>query len=97
MAPGRSTQLIKQAGEYLVAAELCRRGFVATTFTGNVPEFDILGITEQSEKTITIQVKTIKKGDWQFDASKFLEISQSGDIQTVRRKTEPPNSNLMYS
>ena len=42
MATGRSMQLTKMAGEYLVCAELCRRGLLATTFTGNVPEFDIL-------------------------------------------------------
>lgn len=42
MATGRENQLTKQVGEYLVAAELCRRGFIATTFTGNVPDFDII-------------------------------------------------------
>jgi hypothetical protein len=39
---GRSNQLTKQVGEYLVAAEVCRRGFIATTFTGNVPYYDIV-------------------------------------------------------
>ncbi len=42
MATGRDNQLKKQAGEYLVAAEMCRRGFIATTFTGNVPHYDII-------------------------------------------------------
>ena len=46
MATGRENHLVKQVGEYLVAAELCRRGFIATTFTGNVPEFDLLAIDE---------------------------------------------------
>jgi hypothetical protein len=41
MATGCSTQITKQVGEYLVAAEICRRGFIATTFTGNVPHYDI--------------------------------------------------------
>ncbi len=40
MATGRSMQLTKMAGEYLVCAELCRRGLLATTLMGNVPEFD---------------------------------------------------------
>jgi len=35
-------QLTKQVGEYLVAAEVCRRGLIATTFTGNVPHYDII-------------------------------------------------------
>jgi hypothetical protein len=42
MATGRSTKLVGQAGEYLVAAELSRRGLIATTFTGNVPHYDII-------------------------------------------------------
>ena len=38
MAEGRKIQLTKQIGEYLVCAELGRRGFISTTFTGNVPK-----------------------------------------------------------
>jgi len=38
MATGRSNKLVGQTGEYLVAAELSRRGYIATTFTGNVPD-----------------------------------------------------------
>jgi hypothetical protein len=44
MATGRSNYLTKQTGEYLVAAELSRRGFIATTFTGNVPHYDIVAV-----------------------------------------------------
>lgn len=87
MATGRNNQLAKQAGEYLVAAELCRQGFISTTFTGNVPDFDILAINKQS-RTIPIQVKTIRTGDWQFDAKRFLKISISGDTQKVQGKTK---------
>ena len=47
MATGRGNQLTKQAGEYIVAAELSRRGFVATTFTGNVPADDIVAVDDQ--------------------------------------------------
>jgi hypothetical protein len=42
MATGRQMKLVGQTGEYLVAAELGRRGLIATTFTGNVPDYDIL-------------------------------------------------------
>ncbi len=42
MATGGNIQLTKMIGEYLVYAELCRRGLLATTFTENVPEFEIL-------------------------------------------------------
>jgi len=93
MATGREMQLTKQVGEYLVCAELCRLGFIATTFTGNVPEFDILAINNKYE-TKPIQVKAIKSGSWQFDASKFLDISFNG-IQKIERKKPLKNLDLI--
>ncbi len=95
MATGREIQLTGQVGEYLVAAELCRRGFIATTFTGNVPEFDILAINDKYE-TKPIQVKAIKGGNWQFNAQRFLDISVSDDgIQTVNGKRNFPYPDLI--
>ncbi|TFB11470.1 hypothetical protein E3V55_03640 [Candidatus Marinimicrobia bacterium MT.SAG.3] len=85
MATGRSKQVTGQTGEYLVAAELCRRGLIATTFTGNVPDFDILA-TDIKNNTFQIQVKAIRGSAWQFDGRKFLDIELRNDIQTVKRK-----------
>ena len=73
MTTGRENQLTKQVGEYLVSAELCRQGFIATSFTGNVPEFDILAVNGNNE-TIPLQVKTIKQGTWQLNAGNYLDI-----------------------
>lgn len=42
VATGRSSKLVGQAGEYIVAGELARRGYISTTFAGNVPEYDII-------------------------------------------------------
>jgi hypothetical protein len=97
MATGRSMYLTRQAGEYLVCAELCRRGLIATTFAGNLPGFDIVAVGEGSRIT-TIQVKTISGpgGSWQFDARNFLEISISNGVQTVKGKTKPANPDLVY-
>jgi len=61
MATGRQIQLTKQAGEYLVCAELCRRGFLATAFAGNVPDFDVLAVDEVNVVR-PIQVKAINGG-----------------------------------
>jgi len=94
MASGRKNLLTKQIGEYLVAAELGRRGLVATTFTGNVPDFDIIA-TNEDFKTIPVQVKTIWKGDWQFDARKFLNIDIDNGIQRVIDKTTLSNPELI--
>lgn len=91
MATGRSMQLTKQIGEYLVVAELGRRGLIATTFTGNVPDFDILAIDEEY-RTIPIQVKTIRGVSWQFDARSFLKIEMNNERQEVAGKT-----NLQYA
>ena len=95
MVSGRSMQLTKQIGEYLVAAELCRRGLIATTFTGNVPDFDILAINEKYI-TIPVQVKTIKKGNWQFDAGRYIKIEIDGDIQKVTGKTDLSDPTLVH-
>lgn len=94
MASGRKNQLTKQIGEYLVAAELCRRGLIATTFTGNVPDFDIIATNEAFE-TIPIQVKTIRRGAWQLDAKKFLNIAIENGVQRIIDKLDLPNPNMV--
>jgi hypothetical protein len=77
------SDLVQRVGEHLVCAELCRLELTATTFSGNLPDFDILAVDAQG-KSKRVQVKTIQSGSWQFNASKFLEISISENgIQTV--------------
>jgi len=54
------------AGEYLVAGELSRRGYIASITLRNSKGVDILASNENASKTVGIQVKTnIKniKGD----------------------------------
>jgi hypothetical protein len=58
----------------LVAAELSRRGFIATTFTGNVPHYDIVA-SDEAGRHVSVQVKASQKGSWQFDISCFAELS----------------------
>ena len=48
-------QLSKQLSEHLVVAELARRGVIATPFSGNVPDFDILAF--KNGKSTPIQEK----------------------------------------
>ena len=45
------------AGEYFVAAELCRRGYSIGVTMGNAKAVDLLA--EKGSKTIAIQVKAI--------------------------------------
>lgn len=86
--------MTKQIGEYLVAAELCRRDFISTTFTGNVPEFDILAINKK-HKTIPIQVKAIRSSSWQFDAKKYLNFEFENNKQIIISKTDLPYKNVI--
>ena len=95
MATGRSTKLVGQAGEYLVAAELSRRGLIATTFTGNVPHYDIIASDEKG-RHVSVQVKTTRSGSWQFgDMSIFCDITFDGKRQIVGRAKKCPVRGLV--
>ena len=81
MANGRDNKLVGAAGEYLVAAELCRRGLIATTFTGNVPHYDIIA-SDDKGKHVSVQVKASRSGSWQFgDVTKFFDVIFDGQKQ----------------
>ena len=80
---GRSNKVVGATGEYLVAAELSRRGLIATTFTGNVPHYDIIA-SNQEGKHVSVQVKTIRAGAWQFgNVTQFCDITFDGKRQVV--------------
>jgi hypothetical protein len=85
MQKGRNTQLVKQVGEYLVACELARRQLLVATFSGNVPDFDIVA-GDDTGRSIPIQVKTIQRGEWQFSVDEFAEITFSGKKQIIGKK-----------
>jgi len=81
MASGLSTQLTRQIGEHLVTAELGRRGIIATPFSGNVPDIDILAIA--NGVSAHIQVKAINKNSWQFDIRSFLNVTVAEKGQKI--------------
>jgi len=81
MATGLSNKLACQIGEYLACAELGRRGFIATTFTGNVPEYDLI-VCDDTLHTIPVQVKTSRGNTWPTRADKWLQI----EIDEVTKK-----------
>lgn len=57
------------AGEYFVAAELCRRGFVASITLRNTKGIDILASNLDATKSVGIQVKTCQgeKPGWMMN------------------------------
>ncbi len=81
MATGLSNKLAGQIGEYLACAELGRRGFIATTFTGNVPEYDLI-VCDDTLQTIPIQVKTSRGNSWPSRADRWLQI----EVDDVTKK-----------
>jgi hypothetical protein len=83
MATGRDTQLTRQIGEYLAAAELGRRGWIATTFTGSLPGFDILAVNPDG-RILEVQVKAIRSATWQLNAGQFLKIDIENGVQFVK-------------
>ena len=52
------TVLVGVAGEYFVAAELSRRGYIASISLRNTRGLDILATNQDASRSITIQVKT---------------------------------------
>ncbi|MFC4671969.1 hypothetical protein ACFO5X_25700 [Seohaeicola nanhaiensis] len=88
------TQLAGQIGEGLVVAELGRRGIVATSFTGNVPDIDILAYRDG--RTIALQVKALRSGSVSFDARRFMQIDFDGDRQIVTEQAAKQGEGLIY-
>ncbi|NWN81803.1 MAG: hypothetical protein HLX48_02245 [Halomonas sp.] len=93
MATGRSNKITGAVGEFLVAAELNRRGLLATPFSGNVPHYDIIASGEHGGH-LPIQVKAVNKYTWQFDVSRFVEISFDGDKQILGQRLPTPYPDL---
>jgi len=94
MATGRSNYLTKQTGEYIVAAELSRRGFIATTFTGNVPSYDIVAVDAQGGHAL-VQVKAIAGDSWQLSVGHFADVAFEGPKQIIQGQLDDPYPDLV--
>lgn len=95
MATGRSNKLVGQAGEYLVAAELSRRGLIATTFTGNVPDYDIIA-SDAKGRHVSVQVKASTGGSWQFgDITRYCDLTFKEHRQVVGKPKPCPVRRLV--
>jgi hypothetical protein len=92
---GRSNKLVGQTGEYLVAAELSRRGLIATTFTGNVPHYDIIA-SDETGRHVSVQVKTSRGPGWQFgNITQYCEVTFNDKIQILGNKKPCPVRGLV--
>ena len=97
MATGRSNKLVGQTGEYLVAAELSRRGLIATTFTGNVPHYDIIA-SDETGRHVSVQVKASRGPSWQFgNISLYCDVTFDGKRQVVGKRKPCPVRRLIIT
>lgn len=97
MRTGWQNKLTGQVGEFLVCAELGRRGFIATSFAGNVPMFDVLATDGQCH-SVPIQVKAAQYGNtWLTNIGHWAIVHT--DQETQQQSLAPleiTNPNLIY-
>ena len=65
--------LVGVAGEYLVAGELTRRGYIASISLRNSRGIDIIASSSEGTKSISIQVKTNSSGNNRWMLNKKSE------------------------
>jgi hypothetical protein len=68
------------SGEYFVAAELSRRGFVASITLRNTRGIDILASNANATKSVGIQVKTRQDAGTEWVLTKKAEELPEGDV-----------------
>jgi len=102
MTSGWTNKLTELLGEHLASCHLIRQGLLVSFTPKNTPIADLF-VTNESLKTIPIQLKTIRTGTCQMDAKDFLEIAfpeprgSSGSVrQRIRRRLTLSNPDLPY-
>ncbi len=81
---GKGT-LVGNAGEFFVAGELLRRGFVAALAPRNAPDYDILATIEQRFIRVRVKSKSSPSRVWQWmekrsDRLLFRNIQETDDF-----------------
>src|SRR5438132_1002560 len=72
-----STTLSGIAGEYFVAAELSRRGYIASLTLRNTRGIDLLVSNPDATKSVGLQVKTNQgaKRDWMLNKKAEVDVA----------------------
>ena len=83
-APGRvPAGLIGACGEYYLAAELSRRGWLATVTIKNAPGTDVLAKSVNRLHMISLQTKTSSRGEFQLSEKDEHPGSGSGEFYAL--------------
>jgi hypothetical protein len=79
MAKKLSTIQTGVSGEYFVAAELSRRGYVASLTLRNTRGIDILASNRDATKSVGIQVKTCQgtRADWMLNKKAEADLAEN--------------------
>jgi hypothetical protein len=89
------------AGEYFVAAELSRRGYIASISLRNTRGIDILATNQEATRSITIQCKTSQLGgnDWMLNekSDDFISDSHYYIFVTLGGVSERPRFHIIPS
>ena len=75
-----STGLSGVAGEYLVAAELSRRGYIASITLRNTRGIDILASNADATRSVGIQVKTNQRSSRSWVLNEKVERPVRGEL-----------------
>ena len=88
---------MRQIGEYLACAELARQRLFATSFTGNVPEYDLL-VCNDKMNSVAVQVKACTTDSWPSTATDWMEIEidEKKRRQKYLHKRKISNKDLIY-
>lgn len=95
MATGHDNKLTGQIGEFLVCAELGRRGIIATPFSGNVPNFDLL-VASLEGGSAAIQVKASRGNSWSTQANLWLQLRLEDNKQIENGPVMITDAQLIY-
>ncbi|GHX87375.1 aspartate ammonia-lyase [Vibrio cholerae] len=74
------TNLVGVAGEYFVAAELSRKGYIAAITLRNSRGIDIIASNGDGTKSVSIQVKTNSNGSDKWILSQKSENFSSDNL-----------------
>ncbi len=89
------------AGEYFVAAELSRRGWIASISLRNTRGIDILVTNQEASRSVTIQCKTSQKKDkiWILNenSEKFFSDNHYYIFVSLGESSERPRYHIVPS
>lgn len=90
-----SSLLAGVAGEYFVAAELSRRGYIASITLRNTKGIDIVCSNQEATKTVSIQVKTTRESTRTWILDKKAENYRAKNLfyvfVTLNNGKRPPD------